>query len=520
MKKKIVAFLLLTTLVLSSTVVAFAETYDDGASHTVAGSENGVGAVGDGTDVTVNGDVSGSAEVTVGMERIDGGVVAADGAEISVTGNVSDSGFGAIAHDATINVTGSVEALSKGAVVNNGGTVNISKDVTGGMVSILSDNGGTVNVGGNANGTIKVTDATVNVGGNVTGSIEGDPSQGTYAYAAINETNSNINIEGNVTSKAEGIRTRGGSTIVVGGTLTADNESPVIIFDHSDYDVNNPNATPSTIVVYEIKGNLGNLVKSGYTNASNEFVEDTDSALKNSQIENIYYIIKKGEDDKDSNISFLSGTEKKAGYDTAKAGVSVVINVKEGFSVSAGKIAVSKNADGTYTIIVPKGGGVTLTTEAIQAAVEQAEQTIQAAVEQAEQTTYSISNLEQAEQTTYSISNPNATASAAVVVPPVYVTADPTTIGETAYVASVTAPIANAPYGGTVKLTTGDAAFINRSIIDALETRSDVTLEISVLYGGVPYLIHIPAGFKLRELLGSNGKINMNQLISMFGVQL
>ena len=127
---------------------------------------------------------------------------------------------------------------------------------------------------------------------------------------------------------------------------------------------------------------------------------------------------------------------------------------------------------------------------------------------------------EEKKEETYSNSNPNATASAAVVVPPVYVTADPTTIGETAYVASVTASIANAPYGGTVKLTTGDAAFINRSIIDALETRSDVTLEISVLYGGVPYLIHIPAGFKLRELLGSDGKIDMNKLISMFGVQL
>ncbi len=415
---------------------------------------------------------------------------------VTVDGNVTSAGV-IVEGPVTVDVTGSV--------TNNGSSSGIQDD------GVNAQGGATVTVGGNVTsdngmGVVAGDDSTVTVGGDVTS----DTGTGVVA-----REDSTVIVEGNVTSSGTGVEAEGAGTIVVEGTITGDDDAVLYTFsdDHSSDDVQ--------ILAYEAKGKVYQRTCDG-TQYSNK----TDASNL------INYIIKKTSDFIRYQSGITSFTVNGTDYDTAKEGTEVVVTVGDGYSVSAGKISVTKNADGTFTITVPKGGGVTLTAEQIQEAVNATEQQAEQPATQPSFNPEQVAALlkalhalqpaanEPIKEENSLNSNPKASASIAVVVPPVYVTADPTTIGETAYVASVTASIANAPYGGTVKLTTGDAAFINRSIIEALETRGDVTLEISVLYGGVPYVIHIPAGFKLRELLGSDGKIDMNKLISMFGVQV
>ncbi|SCY28150.1 hypothetical protein SAMN02910292_01309 [Lachnospiraceae bacterium XBB2008] len=398
----------------------------------------------------------------------------------------------AASQDVTVN--GNV--TSAGVIVEGPVTVDVTGNVTNNGSSSGMPDGVNAQVG-----------ATVTVGGDVTSDT------GTGVVASEGST---VIVEGNVTSSGTGVEAEGAGTIVVEGTITGEDDAVLYTFSEA------PSSDDVQILAYKVEGTVSQRTDQG----GEQYSDKSDAS------DLINYIIKKTSEFIGYRSGITSLTVNGTDYDTAKENDVVVVTVGEGYRVSAGTIAVTKNADGTYTLTVPKGGGVTLTAEQIQEAVKETEQQAEQPATQPSFNPEQVAALlkalnalqpaanEPIKEETASNSNPNATASSVVVVPPVYVTADPATIGETAYVAGVTASIANAPYGGTVKLTTGDAAFINRSIIDALETRSDVTLEISVLYGGVPYLIHIPAGFKLRELLGSNGKIDMNKLISMFGVQL
>ena len=395
MKRKILAVLLTAALVMSSEVPVFAidnsgDVYSDGETHDVSGGDEGVGAVGEDTVVNVTGDVTGQAMAGAGSECYGGSAVAVDDGVVNITGNVGD---------------GENDSIGVHAV---GGEVNVNGYVSGVEDAIFAEDHATVNVEGNVTGSVVAEDSTVQITGNLQGTTRdeagdeaGDPDAGGFAYPVISDFNSNIVVDGNVSSGTTAIETRGGSTIVITGTLTSGGSKPTIVFDHSmevvtpadptdpnsfptPEPVNNPDATASTILVHEIKGDLQNLVKSGYTNSDFDFIEDTDDTLKNSQLNNIFYIIKKAADSV-ANILGLSGTQTKEGYDVAKAGTALTVTVKEGYGLTAGTIEVTKNADGTYTLIVPQGGGVTLTGEQIQEAVQEAEQQEQQPAVQPEQ---------------------------------------------------------------------------------------------------------------------------------------
>ena len=504
MKKKLLAVILTATLVASSTIVAFADegnVYDDGETYNVSGSDEGVGAEDEGTVVNVTGDVTG--QVLAGDEGYGGTVVAVDGGTVNVTGNVGG---------------GETDYIGIRAVE---GEVNVTGNVTAKEDAINAESGSVVNVEGNVSGTILTSDSEISINGNVqgtTGSIGGDPEMGSFAYPAIRDYNSKVVVNGDVSSDTVGIETRGGSTIVISGTLTAGEDSSVIKLDHSienienyNYSIsNNPNAKASVLIVHEIKGNLDNLVSSGYTNDSWEFVEDTDPTLKNSQLGNIFYIIKKAADSA-ANILNLGGTEKKEGYDVATEGTSVVVSVKEGYGVTAGSIKVTKNADGTFTLIVPKGGGVTISAEALQDAIDEAEEKGQAEVP-ADNTSSSVTSSEPAA--------PAAPASSVIPGTTGSNTAlSPVALGDGAYVTMFTTLVNNTPYGGTVEITVSDEAYLNDVIVASLATRRDVSVKINVMVGGELYVINIPAGYDLTSLIGPDGKISIAALIQLFGTK-
>ena len=586
MKRKILAVLLTAALVMSSEVPVFAidnsgDVYSDGETHDVSGGDEGVGAVGEDTVVNVTGDVTGQAMAGAGNECYGGSAVAVDDGVVNITGNVGD---------------GETDSIGVHAV---GGEVSVNGDVSGVEDAIFAEDHATVNVEGNVTGSVVAEDSTVQITGNLQGTTRdeagdeaGDPDAGGFAYPVINDFNSNIVVDGNVSSGTTAIETRGGSTIVITGTLTSGGSKPVIVFDHSmevvtpadptdpnsfptTEPVNNPDATASTILVHEIKGDLQNLVKSGYTNSDYDFIEDTDSTLKNSQLDNIFYIIKKAADSV-ANILGLRGTQTKEGYDVAKAGTTFTATVKEGYGLTAGTIAVTKNADGTYTLIVPQGGGVTLTAEQIQEAVQEAEQQeqqpTQPAAQPEQQPEQSAAQPEQQpaaqpeqqpaaqpeQQPEQSAAQPEQQPEQSAAQPeqqpeqPAAVDwekkeeehrssssaqdqsafwrsatisvredmLDPV-LDQEGFLSTFVDKIANAPWGGTAYISVKDQFYLDSTIIQALAARSDVTVRMSVFKAnGEIYIITIPAGHDLSNLVNKSGKISMDTLIDKFGTRV
>ena len=96
--------------------------------------------------------------------------------------------------------------------------------------------------------------------------------------------------------------------------------------------------------------------------------ETTDDKEKSEEIlRNVNYIIRT--DEVDHGVIRLSGTTKVVGngkeYDTAKETQEVIIRVEtaDGYQLDAvknGDALLTKNADGTYTLVVPRGGGIQL----------------------------------------------------------------------------------------------------------------------------------------------------------------
>ena len=190
-------------------------------------------------DIDVGGNVSGGAagiysqnsEITVGGDVTSNGEVKnnADGTMISnVSYDETGSGIGIIADNGSnISVKGNVNAENIGIEAkyddhleeysNDNPFVSVGGDVTAGSRGIYADEAA-VTVGGDVTTTndystaIEATDATVAVGGDVT--AEGDTS------TAIESRFSEIEVTGNVSASYEGISAMY-SEVTVGGNVTA-----------------------------------------------------------------------------------------------------------------------------------------------------------------------------------------------------------------------------------------------------------------------------------------------------------
>ena len=407
----------------------------------------------------------------------------------------------------------SVEAMQNSRVTVEG---DVSSKGTG--LEAFFDSVVTVN--GNVDGDILTVDGTVNVGGTVNGNNGSTDSLKDQRHGAIVENGkSTITVKGDVNAPQNGIRTDGGkdTVITIEGTLNVTGGTPIIL-DHSSYDSNNIDA--ATIVVYAIKGNLQNIVRSGRTvyeaNPSidlagmpgneiivvEKFEEDSDPKFVDNQIRNINYIIKTENSSKGA-ISKLEGTVRKAGYDTATENTIISVTVKEGYDLSAGKIKVTKNADGTYTLTVPRGGGVTLSAELIARAIKEADK----------------GNDEDDKKSSDSIQPVSSPVFAAAVLNGNVLTAtvDPSVSGDAQYSAKIRSMIADVPQDGTVVLNITNGAFLDASIVNALIARPDVNMTLIVNFMGMPFALRIPAGYELLPLMGPDGRIDFATLLMVFG---
>lgn len=411
-----------------------------------------------GVETESNGEVTVEGNVEVeGIGSI--GIKAAQG-EVTVNGNVKASGTKSNSGDETVGISASSSKVNvKGDVTSDGKGIHIIKSGTG-LNSIVEVNGSVT--GGS--GVVINNGSDVTVGGDIT---------------ATGGTGLDITLE-----DATG---RGKINL---GTLNVTKEGETgVLLDVRKRNIQNIDeliqAMPE-VNLFEI-----NVKQGDYFGINDGTTRDTISGTNISKKEAADEILKK-------KVKYSFRTEKTSNANItlekneATEGTTVKFYVKaeDGYQVkgvSAGKAKVIDNGDGSYSIIVPRGGGVN-----ISAIIE--------AVMKEQPGGQSSSSGEE-----YTAANEE------------YATA---VVKYTETQKQTQQTIKNIERGGNCVVELDKYISFNRETFEALSKRPDVSLTVIYKWNGVKYKVTIPAGYNVLDLLNEDGYCGCLYLNAIFGSQV
>lgn len=431
-----------------------------------------------------------------------------DGYSLSVTGNVtSTNNAPAVAADSggSVSVSGDASAVDAPAVTadGNGSTANVDGDASAqDAPAIVATNCGTVSVGGDvtnnspnagvdSNGDPIFGDPTIiaNTGGSV--SVGGDVTSKQNGPAIDVDNTSSVVVEGDAASGNTAIcieldNASGSGEVVVLGTVSAGGEGNSIWIEVGS-NLNGRdaiiNALP-TIIVGKLEAQNGDyyLWNSYDQTLVDTNADDPDIGVVNDAIfEKIQYHINV---QNPSNGSVdVSGASTYGNYLVANEGtaLSVTITVDDGYelsSVSGGSAQVIRNADGTYQIIVPRGGGVDISAIIKALAQASAEVKEESAPTQVRDLRYA--NFQKVIQSL----------------------------------------VAQIPQNGTLNLDMGDWISFDKKTFETFSKRPDMAIVITYTYMGHKYRVTIPAGYPIMDLLNEEGYCGCLYLNAVFGSEL
>lgn len=500
----------------------------DNAKVSVKGNVSVKGDKTKGVESNFNSSVSVDGNVSARGESVEG-VASTGNSSVKVSGGINAEGQGSLGvsseKGSSVTVDGTVKAAGSQAVgINSEGEVTVK---------------GNVEVDGIGAKGINSTQGVVNVNGNV--KVSGTKSNSGDETVGISASSSEVNVKGDVTSDGKGIHIIKSSSwknskVTVDGSVTG--SSGVLINNGSDVTVGGAvTATDGTgldITLNQLteqgKINLGtlNVKKEGETaillDVSKVSIHDIDDFIQAIPEVNLFEInVKQGDyfginDGTDG--ATISGTsiskeeaadkilKQKVNYhlraeNTSNGTISLehtkategttvkfYVNAVDGYQVkgvSAGKATVIDNGDGSYSIIVPRGGGVNIS--AIIEAVMKEEQGGQSAASNGENTAavekYSASFVK------YAAGQKQAQQIIKSVAP-----------------------------GGNCVVELEEFISFNRKTLEALAKRPDVSMTVIYKWNGVKYKVTIPAGYNVLDLLNEDGYCGCLYLNAIFGSEV
>lgn len=343
MRKEGMIFKKLTTAFLTGAVVM-------NAMSLTAFAQDGV--VANGTTVTVNEDV----HATGYNEQ---GVSATGSADVTVNGNVtSDTGYGVYSQGSSVTVNGDVNGDDLGVRIDDketGSDVMINGDVEGGFsgVDITTETTTNVTVNGDITGTNDQTGTIWHYNLN---------ADSTGALADILNGELNLNVTGDVSAMTPngvgmGLGMDGENAkanVVIDGTVSGTRAGIVVWYSFADSEEDAvENYNRPDITVWEIEeGTDGYIVAEDgpveYESLTEEILTNVDYIIRVSLPEGLEYE--------------MTGTTEKDGHQVAKEGQEVTIMIVTQDvtyeNMYNGSAALVRNEDGSFTLIVPRGGGV------------------------------------------------------------------------------------------------------------------------------------------------------------------
>ena len=522
----------------------------DGATVTVNGNVTGNGidtVVAEKGTVTVNGTVtatdlnrqtgvlaSNGSKLTVGDTEVGGkestGVIAESGSK-ATAGNVKVSGeymTGASAYgDSTVHVKGDVTATGENSVGIDGetGTIKVGGDVSG-IEAVVARGEADVTVGGSVSGTLSGIVAVGNASVSVKGDAETKVGPGVFA-----QENATVTVDGNVTGGTfyeapEGyeyvypaIIAGAGTTVIVKGTVStaernffavgincwdAGSQKGTLILEKAkaggEANAIYVNAAPGAsqedilnslpdIVVGELVAKNEDFIWNSYDNGlyGNDPEDETIGELNEKIYATIRYMIRWNNSEGGS--FSVNGTSKYGEYDVAQENqeLGITIQIAEGYeleSISGGKAQVLQRPDGTWSVIVPRGGGVNLSAV--------------------------LKRIIKEEMKNSAVSNPGASGSE-----------EQTTVqkssGYAEFQKAVRSQIKNAAPGAVVEIDGKNWMSFDRSTMEELSKRNDLTVVVRFRYLGKRWRVVVPAGYAVQTLLNQEGYTGFLYLSAVFG---
>lgn len=548
----------------------------DGSTVTVNGNVTGNGidtVIAKKGTVTVNGTVtatdlsektgvlaSNGSNLTVGDTEVGGkestGVIAESGSK-ATAGNVKVSGeytTGASAYgDSTVHVKGNVTAdgsYMTGVSVHDGdkSSLIVDGDVTATGANSVGIDGetGTIKVGGDVSGIEAVVargEADVTVGGSVSGTLSGIVAVGNASVSVKGDAetkvgpgvfaqeNATVTVDGNVTGGTfyeapEGyeyvypaIIAGAGTTVIVKGTVStaernffavgincwdAGSQKGTLILEKAkaggEANAIYVNAAPGAsqedilnslpdIVVGELVAKNEDFIWNSYDNGlyGNDPEDETIGELNEKIYATIRYMIRWNNSEGGS--FSVNGTSKYGEYDVAQENqeLGITIQIAEGYeleSISGGKAQVLQRPDGTWSVIVPRGGGVNLSAV--------------------------LKRIIKEEMKNSAVSNPGASGSE-----------EQTTVqkssGYAEFQKAVRSQIKNAAPGAVVEIDGKNWMSFDRSTMEELSKRNDLTVVVRFRYLGKRWRVVVPAGYAVQTLLNQEGYTGFLYLSAVFG---
>ena len=522
----------------------------DGATLTVNGNVTGNGintVVAKKGTVTVNGTVtatdlnrqtgvlaSNGSKLTVGDTEVGGkestGVIAESGSK-ATAGNVKVSGeymTGASAYgDSTVHVKGDVTATGENSVGIDGetGTIKVGGDVSG-IEAVVARGEADVTVGGSVSGTLSGIVAVGNASVSVKGDAETKVGPGVFA-----QENATVTVDGNVTGGTfyeapEGyeyvypaIIAGAGTTVIVKGTVStaernffavgincwdAGSQKGTLILEKAkaggEANAIYVNAAPGAsqedmlnslpdIVVGELVAKNEDFIWNSYDNGlyGNDPEDETIGELNEKIYATIRYMIRWNNSEGGS--FSVNGTSKYGEYDVAQENqeLGITIQIAEGYeleSISGGKAQVLQRPDGTWSVIVPRGGGVNLSAV--------------------------LKRIIKEEMKNSAVSNPGASGSE-----------EQTTVqkssGYAEFQKAERSQIKNAAPGAVVEIDGKNWMSFDRSTMEELSKRNDLTVVVRFRYLGKRWRVVVPAGYAVQTLLNQEGYTGFLYLSAVFG---
>ena len=477
-------------------------------------------------------------KATAGNVKVSGeymtGTSACGDSTVHVKGNVTADGngmTGVSVHDgdkSSLIVDGDVTATGENSVGIYGetGTIKIGGDVSG-REAVITKGKADVTVGG---GSVSGTLVGIVAGGNAAVSVKGDAGTKTGAGMFAQE-NATVTVDGNVTGGTfygapedfedvyPAIIAGTGATVIVKGTVsTAEGNGVAVVINCKDigsqkgtliiekakaggeasaiYVDTIPgvsqeyilNSLPD-IVVGELAAKNEDFIWNSYDNDlyQNNPEDETIGELNEKIYAAIRYMIRWNNSEGGS--FSVDGTSKYGEYDVAQENqeLGITIQIAEGYeleSISGGKAQVLQRPDGTWSVIVPRGGGVNLSAV--------------------------LRRIIKEEMKNSRVSNPGASGSE-----------EQTTVqkssGYVEFQKAVRSQIKNAAPGAVLEVDGKNWMSFDRSTMEELSKRNDLTVVVRFRYLGKRWRVVVPAGYAVQTLLNQEGYSGFLYLSAVFG---
>ena len=436
--------------------------------------------------------------------------------------------------DGTAIVNGNASG-GNGGTASSEGTAVVTGNVTGRTDDGIQTNGDSYfGVGGN----VKAAKDGIETDGSSTAIVEGNVKAGTNGINIV--ITKDTCTEDNNRGSAENL-------IVVEGTVTSSTGVSVKLNatrdESGEFGSLNTDDIP-TIIVYELNSDTPIVAQS--KNSDN--VYSNDEALTDFVKNNIQYIVK---NNSESNITIIGGLNKtvitkvdsatidQKMTDTEKSQWSVqtsqidlltttlrnafTVAVKEGYELSAGdNVSMVRNEDGTYTITMTNGkGGITLSARLIKVAAPAVSVDPKESNDSGETfdpfivATFTVTN-----SSLPDVLGATRGGEANEVVdyasrPVVRIAGGPLSAFE--YKSTFIRTMKEAPKNAIVRLETSIPSCFDKMMMEALDERDDIILELAFPVEGKKTETSVPAGYDVMTLLDENGYCGFLNLLAVFG---